>query len=721
MRHSILRNLLLHQAMIVLEHYINYLSKSGMPLPVLHPTHTFLETPENPFIAPATIRVIESFMQNVGYQGIVDRYPRFTKLIIANLMKKFPSIPQRLEEDYHSIKDDIPLVSVYSTGNVLFCGMLILYAFLTDKIRATNDYAEYETVFVKKKRKQIAGETSSIRKSLKVTIRQKKQSTTTIPPLDDDQERDDMAEATLLSLTLHKTALAAEAQKNVAKVQEKLEDAEIEKMVEGEEDEESYASEFVDSMLNDDNDDSGTRIEPRSHKEHPENVDDDDETVKEKKDDKMMIKRQIRQEKATNDLIKGNLKRVMADTIIQERDALQAEMKYNLQDQATDPTLWNVLKRKFEKYSTTTTSCRDDAFRPHHHDGHQEDHAPSDGEKRTKRHKTSKSLKSSKSTRSSSSKQPASTYVFECQHQQQDWDAWIEPQVMDGDEVIPEDTTLELIDEFQNIDKHIPTIYDYARMMDTLNDVMGNQFKDAEEYVRKEFKTFNKEARLSIQHWKDSWHKRRYKLNQRRVRDNPEEYFSNNRILEVIRITTDQQHGLDYMEQIIVMRENDKLDSFSKADFKYLNKNDIEDLYYLCLNKKVNFYGIKNRKLPDQGKLNHHTNTFLGIEAHDPYSIMDKPNMGLIYLKGKEDKRVIYLAEIVKFYDATLKRVLNEVKLKIFKSEPLKKPPLLGELDSDIMKEYEREITKRLRHRMQMRRRESFVNGRPILSVMRRP
>ncbi|GKG31846.1 hypothetical protein Tco_0426796, partial [Tanacetum coccineum] len=51
------------------------------------------------------------------------------------------------------------------------------------------------------------------------------------------------------------------------------------------EDEESYASEFVDSILNDDVDDSGTRLEPGSHKENPENVtDDDDEIAKEKKD-----------------------------------------------------------------------------------------------------------------------------------------------------------------------------------------------------------------------------------------------------------------------------------------------------------------------------------------------------------------------------------------------------------------------------------------------------
>ncbi|GJU00205.1 hypothetical protein Tco_1110543 [Tanacetum coccineum] len=276
-------------------------------------------------------------------------------------------------------------------------------------------------------------------------------------------------------------------------------------------------------------------------------------------------------------------------------------MKSNPQDQAAHPALYDVLKCMFEKSSTSTTSCRDDAFRPHHHDDHQEDDAPPEEEKRTKRHMTSKSSKSLKSTRSSSSK-----------------------------------------------------------MMATLNDVMSNQFKDAEE-------------------------------------DNPEEYFSNHRITEVVRITTDQQHRLDYMKQIIVMRENDKTDSFSETDFKYINKNDIEDLYYLCLNKKVNFCEIK---------LMNSLITFIR-SSHDPYYIVDKPSTGLIYLNRKEKKRVIYLAEIVKFWDATLERVLNEVKLKIFKFEPWKKPPLLGELDLDILKACEREITKRLRHRVQMRRWES--------------
>nr|GEW22581.1 hypothetical protein [Tanacetum cinerariifolium] len=85
----------------------------------------------------------------------------------------------RIKEDYQSIKDDIPLVSVYTSRNVLVRGMLIPDAFLTKAICATDDLRS------------------------------------------DDRERDEVAEATIISLTLHKTALAAKAQENIAKVQEK--------------------------------------------------------------------------------------------------------------------------------------------------------------------------------------------------------------------------------------------------------------------------------------------------------------------------------------------------------------------------------------------------------------------------------------------------------------------------------------------------------------------
>ncbi|GKC24795.1 hypothetical protein Tco_1026945 [Tanacetum coccineum] len=156
-----------------------------------------------------------------------------------------------------------------------------------------------------------------------------------------------------------------------------------------------------------------------------------------------------------------------------------------------------------------------------------------------------------------------------------------------------------------------------------------------------------------------------YKLYQRKVKDNPEEYFSNHMITKVVIITTNQQHGLDFMEQIIVIRENDKPGSFCEADFKYLNKNDIEDL--------VHDFQLVIESYQITLNLTTQTLTYPGIEAYDPYSIVD----GFDLPKQQRRERVMYLAEIVKFCDATIERVLKEVKLKIFKSNPWKKPPLL--------------------------------------------
>nr|GEU29686.1 hypothetical protein [Tanacetum cinerariifolium] len=50
------------------------------------------------------------FLHCVQMKKDVIQYPHFTKLIMANIMNKFPSISQILEENYHSIKDDILLV-----------------------------------------------------------------------------------------------------------------------------------------------------------------------------------------------------------------------------------------------------------------------------------------------------------------------------------------------------------------------------------------------------------------------------------------------------------------------------------------------------------------------------------------------------------------------------------------------------------------------------------
>ncbi|GKE55675.1 hypothetical protein Tco_1494860 [Tanacetum coccineum] len=152
-----------------------------------------------------------------------------TKLIIDDLMKKFPNIPQRIDEDYHSIKDDTPLVSVYTTGNVLIRGMLIPNEFLTKEVRATDDFKEYETVFM----------------NVAILMNQ--------------------PQPVVSTQGMHKSTPRAHRTPTLTT-----------SMGEGEKDKQSY----------DDVDDSDNRLEPGSHKENQEYVDDDDNNEEEKVDEK---------------------------------------------------------------------------------------------------------------------------------------------------------------------------------------------------------------------------------------------------------------------------------------------------------------------------------------------------------------------------------------------------------------------------------------------------
>ncbi|GKE21493.1 hypothetical protein Tco_1433005, partial [Tanacetum coccineum] len=505
--------------LILLDHCLSHALTATADVPAVDTLHLPVETPENPFVAPANIHTIEAFMNRVGYQGVVDKvsafytknlaqpwqtmlkvfnrclstrtsghdqtkinilqlfhivlnqthvdyaallwwdfmnnvfqkkeviqYPRFIKLIVADMMKKSPNIPKNHEEDYHSIKDDVPLVSVYTTGNVLVRGMLIMDALLTAEIRETDDFKECKTVFMKVnvpmnqsqpvKRKQIAGESSSPQKSLKITIKQKK-------------------------------------------------------------------------IVEKDDDDSEDRIELESHKDNPEVVNDDDDKEREQKDDEMGSL-EIRNEEMQTTIptplssprkilssnkktfqeltdivsnpdtstskhsqVKKRISRIYSHLpralrrmcrrqcyMIQDMerkcvtiaklwethnkiDDILHEMKRNLQDRADDIALWEALRHEFEKSSISNTSCREDDFHSHHAE-HQDDDAPPKGEKRVKRSKMSKRSKSARDSLSKHSRKDSTTY---------------------------------------NVDKRVPTIFDHARMEATLRDSLSNLSRNVEEYV----------------------------------------------------------------------------------------------------------------------------------------------------------------------------------------------------------------------------------------------
>ncbi|GJX35681.1 hypothetical protein Tco_0247238 [Tanacetum coccineum] len=381
------------------------------------------------------------FVNNVFQKKEAIQYPRFTKLIIADLMKKFPNIPKRIEKDYHSIKDDVPLV-METDDFKKYKTMLMKVAVSMNQpqpvfsIQGTNrntprahrSPTNSANPLEMKKRKQTVGESSSPRKSLKITIKQRQR-------------------------------------------------------------------------VKKDDDDSKDRIEPRSHKENPEFVvdDDDKENSLEIRNEETQttiptppssLRKILSSDKKTNqelmDIVSiptittskhlqvkkrisskyshlpGTLRRMCRRQgyMIQDMERLCVTtanlwethnkiddipheiLKRSLQDRANDIELWKALRCKFEKSSPSNTSCREDDFHSQH-DEHQDDDAPPEGEKRVKRKEN----------------------------------------VIDEDEVIPKDETPELIVEFQNVDKVVPTIFNRARIEVTLKDTLSNQFRNAKEYA----------------------------------------------------------------------------------------------------------------------------------------------------------------------------------------------------------------------------------------------
>nr|GEU49068.1 hypothetical protein [Tanacetum cinerariifolium] len=380
---------------ILLDHPLSYGLTTTADVPVVYLQQlwmTFIkflmETSDNPFVAPVNIETIVVFMNKVGYQGVVDKVSAVyrknlaqpcildSKLIIVDLMKKFPKIPQRIKEDYHSIKDDIPL-----------------------DIHATNDFKKYKMVFMtvdvlmNQPRPVVStqGMHSSPHKSLEITIQQQK-------------------------------------------------------VVEG----------------NKDDDDFKDRLEPRSHKDTPKHIDDDDdEKDLEKVDEEEggdMGSLETRTEKIQTPIptpsrsprtILSSDKNItqkltktpcIAATIIEDRDAFHSDVP-DLVSQDFNAQAPKIIKDLFKKYvqrnviqvhpttttSTETTSLADlqrkqDDDIHSYHDDHQKDDAPPKREKRVKRNKASKSLKPARGSSFKHSAKDFTTYVSKKQ-QQQEWDA----------------------------------------------------------------------------------------------------------------------------------------------------------------------------------------------------------------------------------------------------------------------------------------------------------
>ncbi|GJY58887.1 hypothetical protein Tco_0458779 [Tanacetum coccineum] len=168
--------------------------------------------------------------------------------------------------------------------------------------------------------------------------------------------------------------------------------------------------------------------------------------------------------------------------------------------------------------------------------------------------------------------------------------------------------------------------------------------------------------------------------------------------------------------------------------YKNLNKNDIEDMYLLIINHKVDDYAetrllwslsvfIRStmiwEKVHDfqlgvesyqqQVNLIAPTITLPGIEKYKVFSIISELVYGIIYKNSKKEKRVMRHQKVHKFCDATLKRVLeglksynNDVKYGYVTHN-------LSKEDVEYLQLFAEEIKERFKYHDQMRRWEMYT------------
>ncbi|GKB19444.1 hypothetical protein Tco_0853367 [Tanacetum coccineum] len=154
-----------------------------------------------------------------------------------------------------------------------------------------------------------------------------------------------------------------------------------------------------------------------------------------------------------------------------------------------------------------------------------------------------------------------------------------------------------------------------------------------------------------------------YIKKQKEPRKPKEVVYSNSKIVQIIKTYWELGHEHKFITEIVVRRANGSIVSITESDYKNLNKNDIEDMYLIIVNNKVDNYaetGVESYQ--QKANLTAPTITFLCIEKYKMFFIVFEPVYGTIYKNNKKEKRVRRHQEVHKFYDATLKRVLEGLK-----------------------------------------------------------
>ncbi|GJZ60091.1 hypothetical protein Tco_0615907 [Tanacetum coccineum] len=139
-----------------------------------------------------------------------------------------------------------------------------------------------------------------------------------------------------------------------------------------------------------------------------------------------------------------------------------------------------------------------------------------------------------------------------------------------------------------------------------------------------------------------------------------EEVYSNSKIVQIVKTYWELGHEHKFITKTVARRANGCIVSITKSDYKNLNKNDIEDMYLLIINHKVDDYAktgllwslsvfIRSTVIWKRGH-----DFQLGVESYQQQVNLTAPTTTFPSIEKH--------SEVHKFCDATLKRVLEGLK-----------------------------------------------------------
>ncbi|GJS91808.1 hypothetical protein Tco_0774444 [Tanacetum coccineum] len=216
-------------------------------------------------------------------------------------------------------------------------------------------------------------------------------------------------------------------------------------------------------------------------------------------------------------------------------------------------------------------------------------------------------------------------------------------------------------------------------------------------WVEKSVKKFNPYARYNFKHWKKT-HAKIFYIKKQKEPGNPKEVvYSNSKIFQIIKTYWELGHEHKFIIKIVARRANGSIVSITESDYKNLNKNDIEDMYMLIVNNKVDDYvetgllwslSVFIRSIVIWERVHDFQ---LGVESYQQKVNLTTP---IITFPGIEKYK-------------SWKSYNNDVKNGYV-------TPSLNSEDVEYLQLFEEEIEERLKHHDQMRRLEMYINERPL-------